>query len=93
MKTLRNTLFISLTLQICLAAAIMAAAEEAPLALITIPLALGSLIAIDLTSWLKPPRLLLNLAGLVSLGIAMAEFRQQGESRNLRSREPRDQTV
>ena len=83
MKTLRNTLFISLTLQICLAAAIMAAAEEAPLALITIPLALGSLIAIDLTSWLKPPRLLLNLAGLVSLGIAMAEFRQQGESRLL----------
>ncbi len=77
MNTLRNTLYVSLTLQTCLAAAILAAAEEAPLALATIPLALLSLVFIDWSGWVKPPRLLLNLAGLVALGCAMIESRQQ----------------
>ena len=75
MRTLRNTLYISLTLQICLAAAIMAAAEEAPLPLVTVPLALLTLVVIDLGGWIQPPPLLLNLAALVSLGFAVAEFR------------------
>ena len=48
MKTLRLTLFFSLTLQICLAAGIFAAAEEAPLALFTFPVALATLVLIDL---------------------------------------------
>ena len=76
MRTLRNTLYVSLTLQVCLAAAIFAAAEEAPLALLTLPLALLSLVVIDWSGWVKPPRLLLNLAGLVALGYAMYESRQ-----------------
>ncbi len=83
MRTLRNTLFVSLTLQICVAAAIMAAAEEAPLALITVPLALVSLVVIDLLGWLRPPGLLLNVAALVALGLALLEFRDEGESRLL----------
>ena len=61
----------------------MAAAEEAPLALITIPLALGSLVVIDLLGWLRPPRILLNLAALGAMGFALLEFREQGESRLL----------
>ncbi len=77
MRTLRHTLYVSLTLQICLAAAIMAAAEESSLSLVTIPLALGSLVVIDMLGWLSPPRLLLNLAGLVALGFALEEFRVQ----------------
>lgn len=77
MRTLRNTLYFSLTLQICLAAAIIAAAEEAPLGLVTIPLALGSLIVIDLLGWIRPPRLLLNLAALASVGFAIMEFSRQ----------------
>jgi protein-glutamine gamma-glutamyltransferase len=82
-RTLRQTLYASLTLQVCLAAAIFAAAEEAPLALFTVPLALLSLVIIDWSGWFKPPRLLLNLAGLMALGYAMFESRQadQTESR------------
>ncbi len=76
MRTLRNTLYVSLTLQICIAAAIFAAAEEAPLALLTLPLALLSLVLIDWSGWVKPPRLLLNLAGLAALAYAMFESRQ-----------------
>ncbi len=83
MRTLRNTLYISLTLQICLAAAILAAAEEAPLALITLPLALGTLFVIDLLGWLSPPRLLLNITALGAMGLALLEFQGQGESRLL----------
>lgn len=83
MRTLRNTLYISLTLQICLAAAILAAAEESPLALFTLPLALGTLWVIDLMGWLKPPRLLLNLTALGAMGLALLEFQEQGESRLL----------
>ena len=80
MRSLRNTLYVSLTLQVCLAAAIFAAAEEAPLALLTLPLALLSLVVIDWNGWVKPPRLLLNLAGLVALAYAMLESRQTDES-------------
>ncbi len=83
MRTLRNTLYISLTLQICLAAAILAAAEEAPLALFTLPLALGTLVVIDLMGWLSPPRLLLNVTALGAMGLALLEFQEQGESRLL----------
>ena len=83
MRTLRNTLYISLTLQICLAAAILAAAEEAPLALFTLPLALGTLFVIDLMGWLSPPRLLLNVTALGAMGLALLEFQEQGESRLL----------
>ncbi len=83
MRTLRHTLSISLALQVCLAAAIMAAAEEAPLALVTLPLALVSLCLIDLMRWLMLPRWLLNLAALVALVCSMDEFSHQGESRLL----------
>ena len=83
MNTLRKTLFFSLTLQVCLAAAIFAAAEEAPLALFTIPIAIGSLVVIDLLVRLKIPSLLLNLAGIAALVLAFVEFRHEGESRLL----------
>lgn len=83
MRTLRNTLYISLALQVGLAAAIFAAAEESPLALLTLPLALGTLIVIDLMGWLTPPRLLLNLTALGAMGLSLLEFQEQGESRLL----------
>jgi len=82
-NTLRNTLFFSLALQVCIAAGIFAAAEEAPLALGTIPLAIGALLLIDFLGWLRPPAVLLNLAALASLGLAFVEFRQDGEARLL----------
>lgn len=83
MQSLRNTLFVSLLLQVCLAAAIFGAAEGAPLAFITLPIALFSIVVIDLTGWLKPPRLMLNLIALSAVGLAVAEFRNDGESRLL----------
>lgn len=83
LQSLRNTLFVSLLAQVCLAAAIFGAAEGAPLAFFTMPIALFSLVAIDLTGWLKPPRLLLNLIALAAVGLAVAEFRNEGESRLL----------
>ncbi len=76
-------LFVSLLLQVCLAAAIFGAAEGAPLAFITLPIALFSIVVIDLTGWLKPPRLMLNLIALSAVGLAVAEFRNDGESRLL----------
>lgn len=83
MQSLRNTLFVSLLLQVCLAAAIFGAAEGAPLAFVTLPIALFSIVVIDLTGWLKPPRLMLNLIALAAVGLAVAEFRNDGESRLL----------
>lgn len=83
LQSLRNTLFVSLLLQVCLAAAIFGAAEGAPLAFITLPIALFSIVVIDLTGWLKPPRLMLNLIALAAVGLAVAEFRNDGESRLL----------
>lgn len=83
LQSLRNTLFVSLLVQVCLAAAIFGAAEGAPLAFVTLPIALFSMVAIDLTGWLKPPRLMLNLIALGAVGLAIAEFRNEGESRLL----------
>ena len=83
MNTLRNVLFFSLALQVCIAACIFAAAEEATLALGTIPLAIGSLLLIDYLGWLRLPGVLLNLAALASLGLAFTEFQQDGEARLL----------
>lgn len=83
LQSLRNTLFVSLLVQVCLAAAIFGAAEGAPLAFFTLPIALFSMVVIDLTGWLKPPRLMLNLIALGAVGLAIAEFRNEGESRLL----------
>lgn len=83
MNTLRNTLFFSLTLQICIAAGIFAAAEESPLVLITLPIAVGSLFLIDLLGWIRPPTFLLNVMALTAFGFAFAEFRNEGEARLL----------
>ena len=83
MNTLRNTLFFSLTLQICIAAGIFAAAEETPLVLVTIPIAVVSLFLIDLLGWIRPPTYLLNLMALTAFGFAFAEFRNEGEARLL----------
>ena len=60
MNTLRNTLFFSLALQICIAAGIFAAAEESPLVLVTLPIAVASLFLIDLLGWIRPPTYLLK---------------------------------
>ncbi len=83
MNTLRNTLFFSLTLQICIAAGIFAAAEEAPLVLVTLPIAVASLFLIDLLGWVRPPTYMLNLMALAAFGFAFAEFRNEGEARLL----------
>lgn len=83
MNTLRNTLFFSLTLQICIAAGIFAAAEESPLVLVTLPIAVGSLFLIDLLGWIRPPTYLLNVMALTAFGFAFAEFRNEGEARLL----------
>lgn len=83
MNTLRNTLFFSLTLQICIAAGIFAAAEEAPLVLVTLPIAVAALFLIDLLGWVRPPTYLLNVMALAAFGFAFAEFRNDGEARLL----------
>ena len=83
MNTLRNTLFFSLALQICIAAGIFAAAEESPLVLVTLPIAVASLFLIDLLGWIRPPTYLLNVMALMAFGFAFAEFRNEGEARLL----------
>lgn len=83
MNTLRITLLISLAAQVCLSAGILAAAEEGPLAFGTIPLALLSLVVVDLARWVRPNAWILNLAALAGLAAAYQEFGRGGESRIL----------
>ncbi len=83
MNTLRITLFVSLAIQVCLSAGILANAEEGPIALITIPIVLLTLVAIDLGGWVKPYGSLLTVAAMGGLYAALREFQIGGESRIL----------